>query len=50
MLGSYGGYILSAYAIVAVSIAALVGKALLDARRLKAQLARIESAGKGRRR
>ena len=48
MLGSYGGYILAAYAVVALTMAGLVAKVLLDGRRLKAELARIETAGKGR--
>ena len=49
MFGDYAAYVLSAYGIVAVSVAGLIAKALIDGRRLQAELARIEPAS-GRRR
>ena len=48
MLGEYAGYVLSAYGIVAVSMAGLIARALIAARRLEAELTRVDAAS-GRR-
>jgi heme exporter protein CcmD len=49
MLGGYAAYVRSAYGIVAVGVAGLIAKALIDGRRLQAELARIEPDRGGRR-
>ena len=48
-LGEHAGFIVAAYAFVAVVLAALIGATLLDGARQKAKLAALEARGIRRR-